>query len=127
MNSLETYTIKEFKRGWFVGKFAPNILDHAGEVGVQYYQAGDVHPPHFHVLCREINMVIDGECEIIGIEVSRLGERQFHRQIFKAGDIFVVNPGYAIEFMARTDCSLLVVKSSSNPKDKIDVSKEHWY
>lgn len=125
-NNLETYNLKEFTRGWIVGRFSPSLLDYASEVGVQSYQAGDIHPAHVHFLSKEINVVLSGVCEIEGTDIGRLQDKDFKRERFGPGDIFIIDPGYAIQFMAITDCQILVIRSGSNPKDKIVINPDHW-
>ena len=92
--------------GWFVGDFAPAVLrSTACEVAVKHYAAGDREDVHHHKVATEITLIVSGEVEMMG-------------QRWSAGDIVVVEPGEATDFLAVTDAVNVVVKLPSVAGDK---------
>jgi hypothetical protein len=93
-------------KGWFVGDFAPAVLrSTACEVAVKHYAAGDREDVHHHKVATEITLIVSGEVEMMG-------------QRWSAGDIVVVEPGEATDFLAVTDAVNVVVKLPSVAGDK---------
>lgn len=92
--------------GWFAGNFVPvAFASREFEVAVKRYRAGDYEPRHEHRLATEITVVIEGSI--------RLGGRTLG-----AGEIVVLDPGDATDFVALVDCVTVCVKSPSVPGDK---------
>ena len=77
----------------------------ACEVAVKHYAAGDREDVHHHRIATEITLIVSGEVEMMG---RRWG----------AGDIVVVEPGEATDFVAHTDAVNVVVKLPSAAGDK---------
>ena len=98
--------LKDRVKGWFVGDFAPAVLrSTACEVAVKHYAAGDREDVHHHKVATEITLIVSGEVEMMG-------------QRWSAGDIVVVEPGEATDFLAVTDAVNVVVKLPSVAGDK---------
>jgi len=98
--------LKDMVTGWFVGDFAPAVLrSTACEVAVKHYAAGDREDVHHHKVATEITLIVSGEVEMMG-------------QRWSAGDIVVVEPGEATDFLAVTDAVNVVVKLPSVAGDK---------
>jgi quercetin dioxygenase-like cupin family protein len=98
--------LKDMVKGWFVGDFAPAVLrSTACEVAVKHYAAGDREDVHHHKVATEITLIVSGEVEMMG-------------QRWSAGDIVVVEPGEATDFLAVTDAVNVVVKLPSVAGDK---------
>ena len=103
---MDSYKIQEMVKGWFVGDFSPTALKtQACEVAVKHYRAGDHESNHFHKVATEITVVISGEIVMCG-------------KPWKAGDIIVLSPGEATDFLAITDSVNVVVKLPGAPNDK---------
>ena len=93
-------------RGWFVGDFAPSVLNTGDfEVAIQRYSAGDKEPLHHHRIATEITVVLAGRARMFGRDWSD-------------GDIITIKPGEATAFEALTDVTTVVVKSPSAKGDK---------
>ncbi len=98
--------LKDMVKGWFVGDFSPAVMHStACEVAVKHYAAGDREDVHHHRIATEITLIVSGEVEMMG---RRWG----------AGDIVVVEPGEATDFVAHTDAVNVVVKLPSAAGDK---------
>jgi len=100
--------INNFIKGWFVGNFEPSLLKENFEVGFHQHSAGEFHQDHFHKQGTEINLVVEGEIKING-------------EIFKTGDIFVLEPYEISQCEYLTDVKLVVVRNLSDPNDKFEV------
>ena len=93
-------------KGWFVGDFDPTLVRSKDvEVAVKYYKAGDREDAHHHRVAVEITAIVSGE-------VMMMGKR------WSAGDIVMVEPGEATDFVALTDAVNVVVKMPSAMEDK---------
>ena len=99
------YKLRDFTRGWVTGNFEPSLVKDNYEVGIKRYQEGDIEPRHYHKLCNEITIVLDGVIEMNGVK-------------YYEGDIIVVSPEESVEFRAFTDSRTCVIKTNSNVKDK---------
>lgn len=99
--------LENFIGGWFIGNFQPSMVECQDfEVCVKRFSAGDSEPVHFQLEAWEVTVVIDGRCEIGGVELT-------------AGDILLIDPLEASGFLALSDCTLVAIKSPSNPRDKV--------
>ena len=98
--------LKDMVKGWFVGDFSPTVLQtDACEVAVKHYKAGDHEESHYHLVATEVTLIVSGDVRMMG--------RQWG-----AGDIVVVEPGEATDFVALTDAVNVVVKMPSVKGDK---------
>lgn len=98
--------LRDMVRGWFVGEFSPTSFGtNMCEVGVKSYQAGDYESAHYHKIATEITLILSGN--------ARMCNRNWG-----PGDIVVIEPGEATDFMAITDVTSVVVKVPSVPDDK---------
>lgn len=92
--------------GWFAGNFVPAAFATPDfEVAVKRYRAGEREPKHEHRLATEITVIIQGSVRMAG---RTLG----------AGEIVVLEPGEATDFIALVDSVTVCVKSPSVPGDK---------
>lgn len=99
--------LEAFVGGWFIGNFNPSIVESKDfEVCVKHFRAGDSEPVHFQREAWEVTAIIQGECEIGGISLS-------------AGDVVLIEPLEAAGFLALSDCTLVAIKSPSEPGDKV--------
>ena len=95
--------------GWFVGGFEPTAFNtYLCEVGVKNYKAGDRNLLHYHKLATEINYIIDGAVKMNGV-------------LFTTGDIVIVKPNEATDFLAIIDTKMIVVKTPGHLNDKYSV------
>ena len=93
-------------KGWFVGNFEPTaLLTQDVEVAVKNYKAGDYEPAHYHKIATEITVIADGEVRMNGVTYS-------------SGDIILIEPNQATDFLAITDVITTVVKFPGAKDDK---------
>lgn len=103
---MQTFSLEEMKKGWFVGNFSPTCWKvDAFEVACQRYTAGTCEAPHVHRIATEVTLVVSGIVRMNG-------------QDFQAGTIFLIEPGEMADFCALTDTVTVVVKAPSLPGDK---------
>lgn len=103
--------LKEMVRGWFVGGFYPCALKtESCEVGVKNYQAGDYEEAHYHKVATEVTLILSGRVRMCGQE-------------WGAGDIVVIEPGEATDFLAITDVTNVVIKVPGALDDKYLISE----
>jgi len=101
-----TGRLEDMFKGWFVGDFDPTLVrTQACEVAVKKYQAGDAEALHHHKVATEVTLVLSGRVRMCGRE---WGE----------GDIIVLEPGEATDFVALTDAVNVVVKTPGAKNDK---------
>lgn len=93
-------------RGWVVGDFEPTCYRTKDcEVACQRYAAGDREPRHVHRVATEITLIASGRATMNG-------------RLLGPGDIVVLNPGDATDFVALEATTAMVVKLPSVPGDK---------
>jgi quercetin dioxygenase-like cupin family protein len=98
--------LEDMFKGWFVGDFDPTLArTQACEVAVKKYRAGDAEELHHHKVATEVTLVLSGRVRMCGRE---WGE----------GDIIVLEPGEATDFVALTDAVNVVVKTPGAKNDK---------
>ncbi len=103
---MKVFRLDDMVKGWFVGNFKPTILStNEVEVAVKKYKAGDYEPSHYHKIATEITVITDGEVEMNGVTYS-------------TGDIIVIEPNHATDFLALTDVTTTVVKFPGVNDDK---------
>jgi hypothetical protein len=99
--------LEAFVGGWFIGNFKPSIVESKDfEICVKQYKAGDSEAVHFQREAWEVTAIIQGKCEIGGTLLS-------------AGDVVLIEPLEAAGFLALSDCTLVAIKSPSEPSDKV--------
>ena len=103
---MNTGKLQDMFKGWFVGDFDPSLLrTEACEVAVKTYKAGDSEELHHHKVATEVTLILSGRVRMCGKE---WGE----------GDIIVLEPGEATDFVALTDAVNVVVKTPGAKNDK---------
>ena len=103
---MNTGKLQDMCKGWFVGDFNPSLLrTDACEVAVKSYKAGDSEELHHHKVATEVTLILSGRVRMCGKE---WGE----------GDIIVLEPGEATDFVALTDAVNVVVKTPGAKNDK---------
>ena len=103
---MNTGKLQDMFKGWFVGAFNPSLLrTDACEVAVKSYKAGDSEELHHHKVATEVTLILSGRVRMCGKE---WGE----------GDIIVLEPGEATDFVALTDAVNVVVKTPGAKNDK---------
>ena len=103
---MNTGRLQDMFKGWFVGDFDPSLLrTDACEVAVKSYKAGDSEELHHHKVATEVTLILSGRVRMCGKE---WGE----------GDIVVLEPGEATDFVALTDAVNVVVKTPGAKNDK---------
>jgi mannose-6-phosphate isomerase-like protein (cupin superfamily) len=103
---MRTARLQDMTKGWFVGDFSPTLHPtREVEVAVKHYRAGDAEGAHLHKIAREFTVIVSGTVRLNGRD-------------FGAGDIIVIEPGEAAEFLAVTDAVTTVVKIPGAPNDK---------
>lgn len=108
---MEVFNLKDMVNGWFVGNFEPTLLKtDQFEVAVKNYSKGDYEQKHYHKVAKEITVIISGKVKMNG-------------EHYDEGDIIVISPNEATDFLALTDCKTAVVKTPSVKGDKYIVGK----
>lgn len=103
---MKTYKLNDMKMGWFIGAFAPAVIQTEGfEVGYTTHKKDEYRAPHFHKEATEITLVISGELLINDYK-------------FIPGDIFVISPEEVARPKFLTDVSVVVIKIPSVLGDK---------
>ena len=103
---MNTGKLQDMFKGWFVGDFDPSLLrTEACEVAVKTYKAGDSEELHHHKVATEVTLILSGRVRMCGKE-------------WGAGDIIVLEPGEATDFVALTDAVNVVVKTPGAKNDK---------
>lgn len=109
---MKSAKLGEMIRGWFVGNFEPTVYrTNEVEVAVREYRAGDSEAAHFHKIATEITVVQTGSVKMFG-------------KIWNSGDIIIVEPNDATDFVALTDAVTVVVKIPGANNDKYLVEEE---
>ncbi len=92
--------------GWFVGNFEPSAFKTASaEVCYKIHPKGEKWDKHYHRIATEINLMVRGKISING-------------EIFKPGEIFLIEPNEIVSPEFLEDCELVVVKVPSVSGDK---------
>jgi hypothetical protein len=102
---MKVFKLYNMHRGWFVGDFEPTAFHADFEVGVRKYYEGDEEAPHYHVLAKELTLILDGRVEMDGQE-------------FDKGDIVMIEENDFSGFRCLEDCTLIIVKTKSVKGDK---------
>lgn len=102
---MKVFKLGDMHRGWFVGDFEPSAHHDDFEVGVRYYWEGDQEPPHYHILSKELTLILNGRVRMAGQE-------------FGKGDIVVLDEYDVSGFECLEDCTLVIVKTKSIKGDK---------
>ena len=103
---MKTSKLSEMTKGWFVGNFEPTLYrTNDVESAVKSYKAGDYEAAHYHKIATEITVIISGTVRMNGIEYGE-------------GDIIVIEPGEATDFLAVTDSVNAVIKIPGANNDK---------
>ena len=96
----------DMHRGWFIGDFEPSVLRTKDfEVAVLHHPAGEQWPAHYHKLGTEYNVLIEGHMNVCGQDLN-------------PGDIFIIEPGEVADPIFHKDCTIVCVKTPSDPKDE---------
>lgn len=98
--------LRDMQNGWFVGDFKPSIFQSPDfEVAIKYYRKGDYEVRHKHKKATEITVVVQGEVRMNEVK-------------YQAGDMVLIEPNEATDFLAIEDTITAVVKTPSVPDDK---------
>lgn len=103
---MKVFHLNDMVKGWFVGNFEPAALvTQDVEVAVKKYIAGEFEPAHYHKIATEITVIMNGQVKMNGV-------------IYTAGDIILIEPNQATDFLAITDVLTTVVKYPGAKDDK---------
>ena len=103
---MKSARMESMVKGWFVGGFSPAALTTtACEVAVKTYRAGDNEGSHYHKEAIEVTVVLSGTVKMVGRE-------------WNSGDIVIVEPLEATDFLAISDAITVVVKVPGALNDK---------
>lgn len=109
---MKQYRLEDMTKGWFVGAFAPTVIDTTDcEVAIKHYTAGDYEPTHHHKIAAEVTAIVSGTAAMCGRE-------------WGPGSIVLIEPGEATDFRALTDVVTVVVKMPSVAGDKYQGAPE---
>lgn len=108
---MRVANINEMVKGWFVGNFEPSLYKtNDVEVAVKHYRSGDKEEKHYHKVATEITVITSGEVMMNSVR-------------YKEGDIVILEPFDASDFLAVTDAVTTVVKIPGANNDKFLVEE----
>lgn len=103
---MKKNNINNMIKGWFIGNFEPSLLRTKDvEVAYKTYTKGDYEEKHFHKIATEFTLITNGSVRMFD-------------QVWKKGDIIVVEPNDATDFLALEDSETVVVKIPGANDDK---------
>lgn len=103
-------TLKNFKKGWFIGDFSPSLWKTTGfEVAFHEWKKEDQVPLHYHKVATEINLITYGKMMING-------------NILTKNNLFIIQPYEVAEAEFLEDTGLVIVKVPSVTTDKYVVN-----
>ena len=103
---MKVEKLSNMKGGWFIGNFEPSLFKtNECEVAVKSYKKGDKERTHYHKIATEYTIVVNGKVRMFG-------------NVYKEGDLIVVEPGDATDFEALEDAMNVVVKMPGANNDK---------
>ena len=103
---MTVHRLEDMTKGWFVGDFEPTLFRSSDvEVAVKDYAAGASEERHVHRVATELTAIVAGRVRMDGRDLER-------------GDVVVVAPGEASDFLALTDATVVAVKLPAVPGDK---------
>lgn len=98
--------LNDMVKGWFIGNFEPSLLKtNDVEVAYKVYEKGQYENEHFHKVATEFTLITKGSVKMFGKTWSK-------------GDIVVVEPNEATDFLALEDTETVVVKIPGANNDK---------
>lgn len=98
-------SLKDFTRGWFIGRFEPSLWQTDFEVGLRWNDAGDAEDRHYHRETTEYIVFAGGR--------HRLGD-----SVYSDGDVTMIYPYMSTDYECLEPGYCLTVKNCSLPKDK---------
>ena len=104
---MKFYKLNEVGRdGWFIGDY-PNASITSKNVEVCYREyPANYTQPHYHTVCEEIVLVVDGIITVGGRTLSK-------------GDVVVIEQGETNDIFGVTDYSVVGVKMPAGGNDKV--------
>lgn len=103
---MKIIKLNDMKGGWFIGNFEPSLFKtNDCEIAVKSYEKGDQERKHYHKIATEYTVVVKGKIKMFD-------------NVYKEGDIIVVEPGEATAFEALEDSINVVVKIPGENNDK---------
>ena len=106
---MKIYRSQQWKGGWYVGDFEPTAYrTKEFEVCLKLHAKGERWPAHYHKVATEINYLVHGTMTLKG-------------ETFKAGDVFILEPGEIADPVFLEDCEIVIIKTPSLPGDKYQV------
>lgn len=98
--------LDDYFKGWLVGNFDPSLIKtNDVEFAVKHYHAGDAEEKHYHRIATEITVIISGKVKMNSKEYS-------------AGDVIMMMPKEATDFVALEDSVTAVIKYPGVNDDK---------
>ena len=103
---MNSYSLEDFTRGWFIGDFEPSLHKTRGfEIAVQRFNSGDKEAEHVHRIATEFTVIVSGKVRM-------------NDEVYTAGDIIEIPSGKSASFEAIEDTVTTVVKIPCAPGDK---------
>ncbi len=98
--------LNEMIGGWFLGDFEPSIYKtNQFEVGIKEYKKGNKELKHLHKIATEITVIIRGKVKM-------------NNKLINEGQIILLKPNEAADFVVLEDTITAVVKFPSTTNDK---------
>ena len=103
---MKKMQLSTMTKGWFVGDFSPTVLATTScEVACKFYRAGDSEGRHVHKVATEVTLIVSGSVTMNG-------------DVIRGGEIVLLEPGAASDFVALEDTVTMVVKVPCFKGDK---------
>lgn len=97
--------LKDFTRGWILGKFEPSLAKTDYEVGLRWNEKGDTEDRHYHK-------------EVTEYVAFAGGVHALNNDIYQDGDVTVIHPYMSANYLCLEPGYCLTVKDQSIPTDK---------
>jgi len=109
---MKLVKLENMKGGWFIGNFEPNCHRTSEfEVACKSYEPGVGEVLHVHKIGTEVTLIAIGKARMNGVAVG-------------SGDIVILEPGQATDFMALEKTITVVVKFPSVTGDKYTLTRD---
>lgn len=103
---MKLFKLGEMKLGWMVGDFTPTAYQTGNcEVAVKQYKSGDYDKRHFHKIATEVTTIV-------------IGKVKMNDQFYETGDVLVIEPNEATDFLVLEPTTTVVVKVPGAKDDK---------
>ncbi|MBA2706138.1 MAG: glycosyltransferase family 2 protein [Blastocatellia bacterium] len=102
---MKNDNLKNYTRGWILGRFEPSLAKTDFEVGLRWNEKGDTEGRHYHK-------------EVTEYVTFAGGVHSLNNTIYQDGDVLTIHPYMSTDYMCLEPGYCLTVKDKSIPTDK---------